>query len=312
MYNANYYEQNFGYYGPSLYDNTHARALYVYDKDAEISFKKKEFSHYRKTNHLGLCDRDYAQHKSDTVFRIIVFGDSFTEGVGVTADKTWVKLLEGKLNAEGLKYEVFNAGISGSDPFFGFYLLKNELISYKPDMVLLAVNPSDINDIIVRGGFERFGTNNSVVYNKPPWWEILYAHSYVLRTVLHQGLGYDNNLMSKNDHDINQKKALKDLLKVSVWYKKLAEHKNFKFYTVIHPDFTSVFKGMYNGLGDYGNELKKLQINYIDILPVFLKDLQKKETMNSLFWPVDKHYTEKGQELMADEVFNAIKKELNK
>ncbi len=309
-YNANYYELNFGYYGPSPYDNSNTHAIFVYDSNTEIFYKKKEFSHCRKTNRLGLCDKDYNMRKNDSVFRVMAFGDSFTEGVGVTGDRTWVKQLENKLNTVDKKVEVINAGISGSDPFFGFYLLKNKLLPYKPDMVLLAVNPSDVIDIMVRGGFERFRADNSVVYNKAPWWEPIYAYSYLFRLIMNDGLGYDYNLMSKSENIKKKEQALTDLINVTRSFQKLAQQKGFLFYVIIHPDLTSVYKRMYINLESYMAELNTFKINYIDILPRFLEVTRNENLIGTLFWPIDKHYTEKGQALMADEIFRSVEKQI--
>lgn len=312
MFNANYYEQNFGYYGPSLYDNTYAHPLYVYNPDTEISYRNKEFTHYRVTNNEGLCDKDFVVAKNDSLRRILVLGDSYTEGIGVAEDKTWVKQLEKKLNAAGQKYEVLNAGISGSDPFFELYLLKNKLLTYKPDMVLLALNPTDVDDIVIRGGVERFKSGNEVVYNDAPLWEPFYACSYILRAVLHQGLGYEKNLMQRHSYEQSKKNALQLLTDLSLQFDELSLKENFSYYWVFHPDFYSVQKGSYEMLGSIIDEMKRKPMNYIDVLPEFLKEKKNDETLNDLFWPVDKHYTEKGQELMSEAVFNVFKNESNK
>ena len=45
--------------------------------------------------------------------KIVAFGDSLTAGLGLTAAESYPALLQKKLEADGFKYEVVNAGVSG-------------------------------------------------------------------------------------------------------------------------------------------------------------------------------------------------------
>ena len=45
--------------------------------------------------------------------RIVVLGDSLTAGLGLSADEAYPHLLQQRLNDEGLRFEVVNAGVSG-------------------------------------------------------------------------------------------------------------------------------------------------------------------------------------------------------
>lgn len=45
--------------------------------------------------------------------RIVALGDSLTAGLGLSPDQAYPSLLQRRLDAEGLKYEVVNAGVSG-------------------------------------------------------------------------------------------------------------------------------------------------------------------------------------------------------
>jgi acyl-CoA thioesterase-1 len=45
--------------------------------------------------------------------RIVVLGDSLTAGLGLAPDQAYPALLQKRLDAAGLKYEVVNAGVSG-------------------------------------------------------------------------------------------------------------------------------------------------------------------------------------------------------
>jgi acyl-CoA thioesterase-1 len=45
--------------------------------------------------------------------RIVVLGDSLTAGLGLTPEESYVALLQQRLDAEGVNFEVVNAGVSG-------------------------------------------------------------------------------------------------------------------------------------------------------------------------------------------------------
>jgi acyl-CoA thioesterase I len=45
--------------------------------------------------------------------KIVAFGDSLTAGLGLTAAESYPSLLQKKLESDGYKYEVVNAGVSG-------------------------------------------------------------------------------------------------------------------------------------------------------------------------------------------------------
>ena len=45
--------------------------------------------------------------------KIVAFGDSLTAGLGLTAAESYPSILQKKLDADGYRYEVINAGVSG-------------------------------------------------------------------------------------------------------------------------------------------------------------------------------------------------------
>jgi acyl-CoA thioesterase-1 len=50
---------------------------------------------------------------TESLPKIVAFGDSLTAGYGLTAAESYTALLQKKLEADGYKYEVVNAGVSG-------------------------------------------------------------------------------------------------------------------------------------------------------------------------------------------------------
>lgn len=74
--------------------------------------------------------------------KLIVLGDSLTEGYGVSKDQSFPSLLETQLKNNGFTWTVINAGISGSTTASAESRLKWILTS-KPDLILLILGGND-------------------------------------------------------------------------------------------------------------------------------------------------------------------------
>lgn len=98
-------------------------------------------------NSQGLRDVERVGYdKPDGVFRILLLGDSYVEGLRVPLEQTFGKVLEAALNASapaGLRYEVVNAGVSGWGTDQQLLWLRSEGAKYQPDLVLLAFFPGN-------------------------------------------------------------------------------------------------------------------------------------------------------------------------
>ncbi len=86
----------------------------------------------------GLRDREHSVHKPASVYRILMLGDSFTEGYGVELEQTVAKILERRLNSSvsNRKYEVINAGIAGYSTILEYLLLTKRLTKLDSDLVI--------------------------------------------------------------------------------------------------------------------------------------------------------------------------------
>jgi len=119
----------------------------------------KEFRTIYRINSFGIRDREYALNKEEGVFRIIVLGDSFTEGYGVNIEDTFIKKLEWLLNsdetAKDNKYEVLNFGCAGYSPLLEYILLKQKGMKFDPDLVILMLDYSDFYDDIRYSEFSK-------------------------------------------------------------------------------------------------------------------------------------------------------------
>jgi acyl-CoA thioesterase I len=74
--------------------------------------------------------------------KLLVLGDSLSEGYGIAKADAYPSLLEMKIKASGKNWTVINASISGSTSASGPARLKWQLKS-KPDLVLIALGAND-------------------------------------------------------------------------------------------------------------------------------------------------------------------------
>lgn len=107
------------------------------------------------TNSLGLLDREIRNVPLQTTrHRILFMGDSFTEGIGLPFEQTFVGILDAQLDAAGI--DVLNAGVMGYSPKLYYlktrYLLEQGL---SIDELVVLVDLSDIpNEVELYREFE--------------------------------------------------------------------------------------------------------------------------------------------------------------
>ena len=73
---------------------------------------------------------------------IVAVGDSLTEGLGVEEEVAYPAILEKKLRAQGYRYQVINAGISGETSSGTLSRIK-WVLTLKPDIVILVIGAND-------------------------------------------------------------------------------------------------------------------------------------------------------------------------
>lgn len=107
-----------------------------------------EFNVTYEINSLGLRDKERNLTKAPCVTRVLVLGDSFTEGFGVDQNETYSSILEKILNKENISIEVWNAGVLAYSPDIEYLYLKNNIVKINPDIVLLGFYAgNDISDL---------------------------------------------------------------------------------------------------------------------------------------------------------------------
>ena len=123
----------------------------IHAPNSKFTYKEEfsnEFSIKRKTNSLGLIGGQISIKKPENVFRILILGDSFTEGLQVEEGRNFCEQLQHSLNKNSpltdKYFEVINAGVSGYSPISGYLFFKRELTGLKPDIVILQTFANEV------------------------------------------------------------------------------------------------------------------------------------------------------------------------
>jgi len=74
--------------------------------------------------------------------RIVIIGDSLTEGYGVSRERAYPALIQERAKKDGKNWRIVNAGISGSTTASALSRIKWQL-KQKPDLILLALGAND-------------------------------------------------------------------------------------------------------------------------------------------------------------------------
>ncbi len=97
-------------------------------------------------NSHGFRDAERDYEKPAGTYRIAVLGNSWTEALQVSQEKTYTAVLEKQLNAEecfpGKRVEVLNFGVAGYSTAQELLLLRQKVWNFHPDLVLLALYPA--------------------------------------------------------------------------------------------------------------------------------------------------------------------------
>ncbi|HLD10919.1 MAG TPA: SGNH/GDSL hydrolase family protein [Candidatus Nanoarchaeia archaeon] len=135
---------------PEFYPTDTLKSFAEYDKilgwglrsNAEGYLFSNEYKILVKNNEQGLrMDRNISLEKSK--YRIAFMGDSFIFGHGVNTKERVSELIERELS----NLEVINFGVSGYGTDQYYLQLQNNVLNFKPDMVIIAFYVNDLEDV---------------------------------------------------------------------------------------------------------------------------------------------------------------------
>lgn len=303
-YPVTYLEKQYGRY-QTMYDSDNNRSsdnsnkhLLLYEPKASLTYQTPEFYYPEETANIsGLRGNTPNPEKPF----LIALGDSFTESHGAPKDSTYPILLEKLIIQTDNNSQVINAGISGSDPFFEFNLLKKLRNEYHFHSVIFMLNTSDINEVMMRGDSARFLTDGSVRFRKAPFWEPAYAVSYLFRLAAHVS-GYDYQLMTKETEKAEKLSAIKtiaELFRRSIipW----AHHEKIELYIVLQPMLHEIINNKDEYIA-FNRQLMNLDVHYLNMRDSLVNYRHPQE----LYWKQDGHFNSKGYDMAAKIIFNTF------
>jgi hypothetical protein len=200
-----------------------------------------------------------------------------------------------------------NAGISGSDVLYSYMLLKKQLAAFAPNIVIVVVNNSDVNDVILRGGMERFNPDGKLNAKRAaPKWEWLYGLSYIFRHIIHDLLKYDRLFIKQSETASEERKAVGEIKRAMSHFCRLANEGDFRLLFVFHPMEIEIRNERYypTAFDELIQELKSTtNAHVVDLLEHYrLTGSITKNNSHTYFWPIDLHHNAKGYELMGDAI----------
>jgi len=267
------------------------------------------------TNSLGFKDK--AQEKisfSKSKHRIIFIGDSFTEGLGVQFDSTFVGILKNNYPDN----EILNAGVVSYSPKL-YYLKIKYLIEEKHlqfDELYVFIDISDIQDeiaykdfmpknspkwytYIIKEYITPYIKNNSLIINR--------LFNYYQNKVKGKKYSYERSAWMYNDeiynkwgkqgvnlaiqnmkklYELCEKNKIKMTIAIYPWNEQIKQKDLECRQVVIWKEFTDKYK-----------------INFINYFPEFISG-NKTSNKNKYFIDGDIHWNEKGHKEIAEKIIS--------
>lgn len=109
-------------------------------------FTSSEFDVTVQTNRYGLRGPDPVVPKPSGTFRVLMLGDSYTFGFPVKDEETFCQLIQQGLVARGERVEIVNGGVSGYSPTLEYVSLRDQFLTFDPDLVILWYDLGDVQE----------------------------------------------------------------------------------------------------------------------------------------------------------------------
>lgn len=270
---------------------------------AVIADDRKEFGYTYQANEFGFFEKCNSKNKAPEKLRILCVGDSFTHGIGAPQDSCWPRSLEAHLNQfYGSGAEVINAGLQGADPVYSLDFVEKSLFDvYQPDVVLLAINTTDMYELILRGGTERFVNDSVVRYRPAPWWEPIFASSNVVRGFIYL-IGYNGYLLKESEMKDAKTEAIETIRERLLEFVKQLNTRGEIVHVgvILHPLVGEIVETPETNFYD-AFEPPNAEWFTIDMFQAFVSDGRiTPHNTDFYFWPIDQHHTPKGYWLFGE------------
>jgi hypothetical protein len=176
-------------------------------------------------------------------------------------------------------------------------------IRYDPDLVLLVVNQSDVLDVMIRGGMERFLPDGTLRPSEPPPLTGVYQASHFARAILLGLFDYTPLIMPRSEQNRRMDESLRKLEHLLVELAALLEGRGCDFVLVGLPFRGELRRNEYDRLQALLDFASARGIGAIDAKPYLdAKLVQGDAKLEELYWPQDGHFTPLGYRYLAEAV----------
>ena len=204
---------------------------------------------------------------------------------------------------DSISYRYFNAGVCGSDPIYQYHLLETKLQKYQPDLVIVNIG-NDMDDLVYRGGFERF-EKNGWVNNRNI--ELFYATSFIFRLIIHRVMGYNDLIMSNKSYLLKKQNAMNTMMEVITKFDKLSKQKDFQLLIVFYPDKGEVVSKKFIYWDKTIQYTTNNNIHTLNLLDYYIHQEQINiDNVNYYYWQSDGHHNAKGYEVYGKAVYEKL------
>lgn len=291
----------------SFYDYLdHVPASHYYTFAPNIQFNDvcDEFNYTKTTNNLGFVDELVPDTFPERT--IVTFGDSFTEGAGAPYRKSWPHQLEAIIN-QTCPVKVINFGIAGSDPVYSLKYFEDSVLHKHPDVVILSINATDLDEVAIRGGYSRFQPDGRVKYRNPHCLYWLFRRSRFFRLLCKRLFGLDNKMWSADRVARERKLARSVISNVVSKFDSICKANDVRFLAALLPlpspevPEKATHSELNGIIGD--------QTENIDLHSKVHSSLTPSNHLN-YYWPNDGHFNEHGYKLIAETIGNWLEGEV--
>ncbi|RZB29734.1 MAG: hypothetical protein SRB1_02014 [Desulfobacteraceae bacterium Eth-SRB1] len=117
-----------------------------------------------KTNNIGFRDnRDFSLNKNSNRGRILVFGDSYTAGDGVSNGSRYTEILEQSLSGP----ELYNFGLPASGTDQQYLVFKEFVKDAEYDLIIISVLVENITRVASRYKLYKSSSGENMIMEKP-------------------------------------------------------------------------------------------------------------------------------------------------
>tara|TARA_B100000965_G_C19565332_1_gene746574 strand:- start:377 stop:1501 length:1125 start_codon:yes stop_codon:yes gene_type:complete len=329
---------NYIYYGDSIKDivTAHPNYSHTFKKNKKVSINDPRGNYKIITNSLGFKDKEIRQvDLSTNKKRILLIGDSFTEGILLNYENTFAGIFDEYLKK--LDIELLNAGRGGYSPIIYWAKIKYliEIEKLKFDELFVFIDISDTwdeyynftldnnNNVILKN---QNNTNNNKK-NETANLKIFLKNNTILTYQLLNYL-YDTfiNPIDKNEYwysyfsDIHFYKWIyddqtynewgKEGVKSQIYYmnklKKLLDENQIELTIAIYPWINLIINEELNSryVEIWEKWSNENNADFINLIPYFVKEniteQEKDKIINNNYIKGDFHFNKNGNKIIAD------------